>query len=101
MKAPRRRGRNKERSQTWAPSSVREVRHRDLYRGHITWNKTKKWNVWGAHQQTARPAGDWIDIPAPQLAIVADGEWQAAHARLDVARTIYLKGTHGRAFGRP
>jgi len=31
----------------WAPSSVREVLHRELYRGVIVWNKTKKRDAWG------------------------------------------------------
>jgi site-specific DNA recombinase len=30
------------RSQTWAPSSVRAVLFRDVYRGVITWNRTRK-----------------------------------------------------------
>ena len=89
------------RSQTWAPSSVRAVLFRDLYRGVITWNRTRKRNQWGQHQQTARPAGDWLDIPAPHLQIVGDELWREAHTRLDAGRALYLRGTHGRAFGRP
>jgi DNA invertase Pin-like site-specific DNA recombinase len=30
------------RSQSWAPTSVREALHRDVYRGEIIWNQTKK-----------------------------------------------------------
>ena len=89
------------RSHTWAPSSVREVLHRDLYRGLITWNRTRKRNQWGAQHQVARPPADWIDVPAPQLAIASEREWLAAHARLEAASAIYRKGTQGRAFGRP
>ena len=89
------------RSQTWAPSSVRAVLFRDLYRGVITWNRTRKRNQWGQHQQTARPAGDWLQIPAPTLQIVGDELWRAAHTRVEAARALYLRGTHGRAFGRP
>jgi DNA invertase Pin-like site-specific DNA recombinase len=70
------------RSQTWAPSSVREVLHRELYRGVIAWNRTRKRDTWGKHQQTARPAADWIEVPAPHLAIVTPDAWQAAHGRL-------------------
>ena len=43
------------RSQTWAPSSIRQVLFRDLYRGLITWNRTRKRDRWGAHQQETRP----------------------------------------------
>ena len=31
----------------WAPSSVREVLHRPLYRGEVIWNKTRKRDSWG------------------------------------------------------
>jgi site-specific DNA recombinase len=33
-----------QRPSAWAPSSVLEVLHRDLYRGVIVWNKTRKRN---------------------------------------------------------
>ena len=33
----------------------------------ITWNRTRKRNQWGSQQQAARPAGDWLAIPAPTL----------------------------------
>ena len=89
------------RSQTWAPSSVREVLFRDLYRGVITWNRTRKRNQWGQHHQTARPAGEWLEIPASNLQIVDDQLWREAHTRVDAARALYLRGTKGRAFGRP
>jgi site-specific DNA recombinase len=89
------------RSQTWAPSSVRDVLFRDVYRGVIAWNRTRKRDQWGAHHQTARPSSDWIDVPAPHLRIVPDELWQAAHARLKAARALYLAGTKGHVFGRP
>ena len=40
-------------------------------------------------------------ISAPHLRIVTDEAWEAAHARLDAARAVYLKGTSGQRFGRP
>ena len=89
------------RSQSWAPSSVRTVLFRDLYRGVMTWNRTRKRNQWGQKQQTDRPETDWVRTPAPDLRIVADELWDAAHARLDAARAVYLRGTSGQRFGRP
>jgi hypothetical protein len=61
----------------------------------ITWNRSRKRNQWGQHQQTARPERDWIEVPAPELRIVSDEEWHAAHARLDRAREEYARATHG------
>ena len=89
------------RSQTWAPSSVREVLYRPLYRGEIVWNQTRKRDVWGQQHQASRPEAEWIRLPAPALRIVTDDLWQAAHARLGAARAVYLRGTSGRPFGRP
>jgi DNA invertase Pin-like site-specific DNA recombinase len=89
------------RSQSWAPTSVREVLFRDLYRGLVTWNRTRKRDQWGQHRQTARPAGEWLEQPAPDLQIVSTDLWTAARARLASARAIYFKATSGQAFGRP
>jgi DNA invertase Pin-like site-specific DNA recombinase len=89
------------RSQSWAPSSVREALFRSTYRGVIVWNQSRKRNKWGQHHQIARPESDWIQVPAPQLRIVTDGEWHAGHARLDAARAVYMRGTKGQPFGRP
>ena len=89
------------RPRAWAPSSVREVLYRPLYRGEIVWNKTRKRNTWGQTQQHARDEAEWLRVPAPQLRIVEDRAWDAAHTRLGNARANYLRGTKGRLWGRP
>jgi hypothetical protein len=89
------------RSQTWAPSSVRAALHRALYRGEIVWNASRKRDQWGQHRQTARPETEWMRIPAPDLRIVSEDVWTAAHARLSAARNIYLHTNKGRTFRRP
>lgn len=85
----------------WAPSSVREVLYRDLYRGVMTWNRSRKRNPWGQVQAKARPQAEWFSVPAPQLRIVSEDVWQAVHDRLDKAREHYLRGTRGELWGRP
>jgi DNA invertase Pin-like site-specific DNA recombinase len=89
------------RPQSWAPTSVREVLHRPLYRGEIVWARSAKRDKWGQTKQSARPETDWIRRPAPELRIVTEDEWQAAHRQLDGARRLYLRATGGQAFGRP
>jgi site-specific DNA recombinase len=89
------------RPRSWAPSSVREVLHRDLYRGEIVWNRTRKRNAWGQVQQRERGSAEWIRIPAPELRIVPDELWAAAHERISRIRASYLRGTDGRLWGRP
>ena len=85
----------------WGPSSIREVLFRELYRGVIVWNKTKKRDTWGQKDPTARPESDWIRVDAPALRIVSDKLWKEAHDRLDHTRVMYLRGTDGKLWGRP
>jgi site-specific DNA recombinase len=66
----------------WAPSSVREVLHRDVYRGLVTWNKTKKRDATGEARQTTRPRTEWIHTEAPHLRIIPDALWDAVHRQL-------------------
>jgi site-specific DNA recombinase len=76
----------------WAPTSVHEILHRTIYRGEITWNKSRKRDRWGQHKQAARPEAEWISIPAPALRIISDDLWRATHDRLD-RRAAYA--SHG------
>src|SRR5262249_2795363 len=50
------------RPSAWAPSSVREVLHRDLYRGLRTWNKTKKRDDWGQQRPRRRPPSEIVEV---------------------------------------
>jgi site-specific DNA recombinase len=77
----------------WCPSSVREVLHRPLYRGEIIWNRSRKRDRWGVKNQTARPDQEWIRIPAPDLAIVDDALWTAAHAAMERQRERYSRNS--------
>ncbi len=86
---------------SWAPSTVWEVLHRDMYHGELVWNRTKKRNQWGAKAQTNRAEQDWIRVPAPELRIVPEALWQAVRHRAAAARETYLKATGGATWGRP
>jgi DNA invertase Pin-like site-specific DNA recombinase len=85
----------------WAPSTVREILYRPLYRGELVWNRTRKRDQWGRAHQRARPEAEWLRTAAPELRIVSDEAWDAAHARLAEARGLYLKATNGTPWGRP
>lgn len=86
---------------SWSPSSVRSVLFRRLYLGEVIWNKTKKRNPWGIQQQKKRPEKDWVRIALPQLQIIMEASWKAAHDRLAASRSVYLRGTKGELWGRP
>jgi site-specific DNA recombinase len=89
------------RPQGWAVSSVHEVLFRPLYRGELVWNRTRKRDRWGQKRTADRPSGDWIHTPAPELRIVPETLWLAAHARIDAARALYRTATKGLRGGRP
>ena len=76
----------------WAPSSVRAVLLRPLYRGEIVWNRTRKRNRWGQHRQHARPAGEWLHKDAPELRIVSDALWHEAHRQMAKRKSTYAAG---------
>ena len=87
------------RPHAWAPSSVRAVLYRELYRGEIVWNRTKKRDTWGVKCQRPRPESEWLRVPAPALRIVDEALWDAAHARLAATRQTYLRTQGGRCGG--
>jgi site-specific DNA recombinase len=86
----------------WAPSSVRSVLYRELYRGVEVWNRTKKRNpTFGQKEVRDRASSEWLRVEVPDRRIVSDALWEAAHARLAKARANYLAGTDGARWGRP
>lgn len=78
----------------WAPTSVRSIVLRPIYRGEMIYNTTKKKDQWGQHKTTDRPEREWIRTPMPALRIVDDALWYTAQTRLDGIRTVL--GTTGR-----
>ena len=85
----------------WAPSSVREVLYRPLYRWEVVWNQTRKRDVWGVKRPMSRAVEEWVKVPAPELRIVSDDLWQAVHQRLEASRATYLQSNRGQVWGRP
>jgi recombinase len=82
------------RASGWAPTAVREILLRTLYRGEVVWNRKQKRDRWGVKKYLDRPEAEWIRLDSAELRIVPDTLWQAAHRRLDQARELYA-GTGG------
>ncbi len=70
----------------WAPSAVREMLHRPLYRGEIQWGEYQKVVRGGTMQRRRREEKDWVRLEAPDLQIVPPDLWNAVHARLARAK---------------
>jgi Recombinase zinc beta ribbon domain/Recombinase len=81
--------------------TIREVLYRQRYRGVVVWNQTRKRNAWGLERRSLKASTDWITIEVPELRIVSEAQWLAAHGRLEQTRQTYLRGTHGHLWGRP
>lgn len=85
------------RASGWAPTAVREILLRTLYRGEVVWNRKQKRDRWGVKKYLDRPEAQWIQLAAPDLRIVPEDLWSSAHRRLDQVRQLYP----GRATDRP
>src|SRR5262249_51276538 len=88
------------RGRGWASSGVRELAHRELYRGRIVWGKTRWTDRGGTKVKERRPESEWITLEAPALRIVPEPLWQAAHARLERTLIAYKRSTRGKLVGR-
>jgi len=75
----------------WAPTAVREILRRELYRGVIIWNRTRKVHRGGTKGQAKRPESEWVRLEAPDLRIVPEALWQAVEARRRRAAESYLR----------
>ena len=65
------------------------------------WNRIRKRDVWGLKRYLPRPERDWVmRLEAPELRIVDDALWAAAHRRLEDTRASYLWATNGKLNGR-
>jgi len=80
----------------WAPSSVREVLMRPLYRGEIVWNQWRKRDMWGRAQRSERPPGSWLHVPAPDLQIVSAELWAESQRARGRREAQYATG--GRSY---
>ena len=83
------------RTRAWAPSTVREILYREMYRGRRVWNKTRKRDQWGRQRQHDRPAGDWLAYECEDLRIISDAQWHAAHERMRARREAHDRWKRG------
>lgn len=85
----------------WAPSTIREILRRDLYRGVQTFGRTKKRNDEWIVQPRTQPSANWLRVPVPELRIVPEALAEAVDARLQAMHARMLRTADGRLLGRP
>src|SRR5262249_28176502 len=90
------------RGRGWAPSCIREMLYRPLYRGEIVWNRSQKVVRAGTKKQRRRDEAEWLRLPAPEQRIVSDETWQRVKARLDERAAMFPRSEATRKLiGRP
>jgi len=90
------------RSGSWAPTAVREMLYRRLYRGEIVWGQYTGIDRNGrAGLRIKRDPSEWLIIPAEDLRIAPEPLWQAVQERLQAVNDKYLRDTRGKLWGKP
>ena len=85
----------------WAPSTVRSVLGRELYRGVAVWGKLRRCNAWGAVDWAERPEAEWVRTPRPDLRVVSDELWHRVRSRRADVEGRAVRFDSGRLSGRP
>src|SRR5215470_5418167 len=86
----------------WSSTGVREVLHRERYIGQLVYGKTR-WDYKGGTKKKVDVLDEakWFIEDRPDLRIVSDELWEAAHARIASTRAVYEHQNGGRLNGRP
>ena len=66
----------------WAPTAVREILHRPLYKGEIIYGQLQKIVRGGTKKRRQRDEKDWIRVDAPDLRIIERDIWESVQARV-------------------
>ncbi|HKX05671.1 MAG TPA: recombinase family protein [Methylomirabilota bacterium] len=89
------------RGKGFAPSGIREMLHRPLYRGEIVWNRSQKIVKGGTKGQRKRDRSEWIILPSPESRIVPEEIAARVQERLDRTAGLYARCGQGRLLSRP
>jgi hypothetical protein len=76
----------------WSISGVREVLHRDLYQGVVTFGKVRRT---GPKSRVKLPKDQWQRRTDETLRIVEPDLWAAAHGQMTATRQAFLRAADG------
>lgn len=87
----------------WSPSTVGAILARELYRGVLVWNRSKKrpGSQQGQVKQVPRPESEWLRTPAEHLRIIDEQLWKRVESRRRVTEGKALRFAGGRLSGAP
>lgn len=67
---------------SWSTSAIWAMLRRERYRGMLVWNACEKTYKGGTKVRVRRAKSEWIQVAAPELRIIEDELWFAAHAQM-------------------
>jgi site-specific DNA recombinase len=84
---------------SWCPTAIKAILERDLYRGHMIWNRRKYQKVPGTNRRVARPRPEsqWVRTEIPDIRIVTEELWARVRRRFSILQAAYK--TCGRGGG--
>ncbi len=85
----------------WSPSTIRGVLTRELYRGVVVWNRSRKRDDWGQVDQRPRPESEWMQASRADLRVVPEELWRRVAARRKDLEGRCVRFESGRISGRP
>jgi site-specific DNA recombinase len=88
-------------SRGWYAGTLRQMLHHQLYRGRVVWGRWEAVRRRGRKVARLRDPGQVLTVEAPELRIVSEKLWAAAHAALARKAEVFQRGPSGRLQGRP
>lgn len=85
----------------WAPSCIRAILHRPLYRGIVVWNKTQAIRRGGTQTSRQRPRHEWLELDAPDLRIIPEDLWRRVSTKIERTRNAFARSADGKLCGHP
>src|SRR5439155_1264986 len=86
----------------WSTTGIREVLHRDLYRGVVVYGRTRNLRRLGPQGgKRTKIAAEALTVERPELRIVSDELWNAVRERLVKTRAAYERRNNGQLCSKP
>ena len=86
----------------WSTTGIREVLHRDLYRGVVVYGRTRNLRRFGPQgRKRTKIAAEALTVERPELRIVSDDLWNAVRERLAKTRAAYERRNNGQLCSKP
>jgi site-specific DNA recombinase len=93
------RGNATKRTDQWSASGIKAILGRELYRGRLVYGRTR--NRWTPDVRKKERGDKLVTVSRPDLRIIEEPLWRAAHQRMAAANKQYLRATGGQLYGKP